>query len=141
MSLIPNRSPFWTLITLTILSGQAVTQDFYDADNGAAAVEASNLGFRGLKARTEGDWTAADLVIETALLGTDDWQTERDDTGAVARAIVNALTTGGFSIIFPAGAAWSAGAMPHVRLRSCNSASEADVNQAGARTLVVALLR
>lgn len=141
MSLIPNRSPFWTLITLAIPSGQAVTQDFYHADNGAAAVEASNLGFRGLKGRSDGDWTAADLVIETALVGDTDWQTERDDTGAVARAIVNALTTGGFSIIFPAGAAWSAGAMPHVRLRSCNSASEANVNQGGTRTITIALLR
>lgn len=135
-----SRSPH-VLITLTIPSGQAVTQDFYDAANGANAVEAGKVGFRGLKGRSDDGWTAADLVIESALLGTNDWKTELNDDGTVARALVNARTTGGFSIIFPAGAAWSAGAMPHVRLRSCNSASEANVNQGGTRTITIALLR
>lgn len=140
MSLIPNRSEFWTLIEVTIASGAAVTANLYAAANGPEAVEAGKLGFRGLGVFTTDDWTAADLTIDTSLDGTT-WRTERDENGDITRAVVNALTSGGFSVVFPAGPAWKAGAMDYVRLRSVNSASEADVNQGATRTLTVILMR
>jgi len=110
----------------TIANGQSVT--------GWIAAR----GCWGLAVDVPASWTSADLAIELS----DDASTSlgllRDDTGEIVRTVVNSTTPAGRYVVKPA-AAWATGAGVYFRLVSVNVASEAAVNQGGARSLTVRL--
>lgn len=134
-----DNTGLWSRITVTIANGEATTGNIYDADAyGKAAEQAANLGFRLPGVYTDGDWTAADLLLETSLDGTN-WQYLTDASGD-PYPLQSLPTTGGFLKCF-SGEHVVCGAMPYVRLRSVAVAGVTDANQAATRTLTMLLAR
>lgn len=135
MTTIDNAG-VWSRITVTIPSGQAVTGNIYAVDDVAA--QAVHLGFRIAGVHCTDDWTAADLLLEGGLDESSCLPlTDNDDAPF---AMTNLPSSGGFLRAFDATHV-IVGALPFVRLRSVGVGTEANENQAEARTLTFILAR
>lgn len=136
--MIDNAGP-WSLITLSIASGQSDTGNIYDEEKyGAVAAEAAHLGARIWGVHCTDDWTAADLLLEGGL-NESSCIPLTDNTNAPL-GLENLPTTGGFLRAFP-GEGVIIGPLPFVRLRSVTAGTVNSANQGGDRTITLILAR
>lgn len=111
---------------LTIANGAAVTAYFRARGCYALAVD------------IPATWTAADIAFEVSDDGSTSKGFLRDSTGVIVRLVVNSTVPLGRYVLTP-DKGWAIGAGDYVRLVSTNTASEANVNQGGARSLTARL--
>lgn len=118
-------------LTVTIANGAAVSGDMY-----ASSPDARARGFRFLMLDLPSAWTAADIGFEYSLDGTT-WKPCYDKTGTRIK-ITGVATAEARGQVAPAEIT-AYGMTLHLRLASLNTSTGANVNQGGARSVVVCI--
>jgi hypothetical protein len=106
-------------------------------ENGAAVsdgVQLAKLSLIGVAVLVPSAWTGADIGFEVSVDGSV-WVPLYDDTGA--RVKISGVATNASRVYIAPAEVWAAGAFPYLRLVSLNTSTGANINQGGARSLML----